>query len=448
MPVPGPTKKKYIITMNISHKIGVNQKNILLHILGVTKMWSRMYLCILFILILLFVFSANIFAEIGSNEHIDYSEIEAQERLQIISELTYRLDTKFTCVQSLNWDDGGTGADLDGYFYIPVVGQSEYIIGGYASGKEKSSNSCVLTVSEPAKNPQGTPILLVSPIDWKQVWKDKGSGAKKDGSMWEAIPPDSNYKCLGSIPQPGYDQKPSLPNYRCVHSSITEKIVTNALIWSDKGSGANKEVTMFTLLNTGSFITVGARISEIEAYDLKANAIGTPEPELVEEKLAIRMEKNQQVLKAQTKENLEQIKLVEDEPKSQVEEKEHVEATPVATKDETLSSSPSSPSVSKNQKSESSHFINLARRVTGWLGNDSSGSATTSSSSSTIGIRGLGAEDLRKAHPDTRALQKMDGYVANTSDAAGFAHKAQLVAQNVEYLEPVSMDKHGQTTTK
>ncbi len=438
--------------MNISHKIVVNQKNILLHILGVTKMWSRMSLCILLFLILLFVFTANIFAEIGSNEQIDFSEIEAQERLQIISELTYRLDTKSTCVQTLNWDDGGTGADLDGYFYIPIVGQLEYILGGYASGKEKSSNSCVLTVSEPAKNPHGTPVLLVPPIDWKQVWKDKGSGAKKDGSMWEAIPPDSNYKCLGSIPQPGYDQKPKLPNYRCVHSSLTEKIVTNALIWSDKGSGANKEVTMFTLPNTGSFITVGARISEIEAYDLKANATSTPEPELVEEKLAIRMEKNQQVLKAQTKKNLEQIKLVEDEPKSQVEEKEHAAAiatpTPVATKDETLSSSPSSPSVSKNQKSESSHFTNLARRVTGWLGNDSSGSATTSSSTSTIGIRGLDAEELRAAHPDTKELQKMDGYVANTSDAEKFANEAQLVAQNVEYLEPVSMDKPGQTNTK
>ena len=289
-------------------------------------------------------------------------------------------------------------------------------------------------------------------MDWKQIWKDKGSGAKKDGSMWEAIPPGSNYKCLGSIPQPGYDQKPRLPNYRCVHSSLTENIVTNALIWSDKGSGANKEVTMFKLPNTGTFITVGARVSEIEAYDLKANAVGTPGPELVEEKLAIRMEKNQQVLKAQTKVDLDQEKLAEDEPKSQVEEKKSAEAvatnTPTTSKDETLPSSPTSPSVSKNKKSESSHFTNLARRVTGWLGNDSSRSTTASSSSSTIGIRGLGAEDLRTAHPDTEELQKMDGYVSNTIDAAGFANKAQLVAQNVEYLEAVSSDKPGQATIK
>lgn len=438
--------------MNISHKIEVSRKNIFLHIFGDTKIWPTMFLCVLLFLILLFVFSANIFAEIGSNEQLDYSDIEAQERLKIISELTYRLDTKSTCVQTLTWDDGGTGADLDGYFYIPTVSQSEYMIGGYASREEKSSDSCVLTVSEPANNPQGTPKLLVSPMDWKQIWKDKGSGAKKDGSMWEAIPPDSNYKCLGSIPQSGYDQKPILPNYRCVHSSLTEKIVTNALIWSDKGSGANKEVTMFTLPNTGSFIAVGARISKIEAYDLKADAVGTPEPELVEEKLTIRMEKNQQALKAQTKVDVEQEKLVEDEPESQVEVKKSAESVtiskPIASKDETFPSSPTSPSVSKDQKSESSHFKNLARRVTGWLGNDTSGSTNTSSSTATVGIRGLEAEDLRTAHPDTKELQKMDSYVSSDSDAAGFANKAQLVAQNVEYLETDSMDRPEQTTTK
>ena len=407
----------------------------------------RMSLVLLFSLCIS-VFSA--FAESDSGQ-IDYSEIEAQERLKIIKELTYRLDTKSTCTLNPSWDDGGSGANLDGYFFIPTVGQSEYIIGGYVSQQKNPPNNCVLTVSELIDNPKSTPRLLATPIDWKQIWKDKGSGAKKDGSMWEAIPPDSNYKCLGSIPQSGYD-KPNLPNYRCVHSSLTEKIVTNALIWSDKGSGANEEVTMFTLPNTGSFIAVGARISEIEAYDLKANAVGTPGPELVEEKLAIRMKKNQQALNAQSKADLDQEKLAEDEYKIQVEEKKSAEAvaisTPAASKDETLPSSPTSPSVSENQKSESSHFTNLARRVTGWLGNDSSGSTNTSSSTATIGIRGLGAEDLRTAHPDTEALQKMDGYVSNTSDAAGFANKAQLVAQNVEYLEAVSSDKPGHATIK
>jgi hypothetical protein len=87
------------------------------------------------------VFSVNTFAGDSSNNQIDISQIEAVEREIIIKELTYRLDTKFTCTQTLNWDDSGSGADLDGYFYIPSINQSEYIIGGYATQKEKSSAS-------------------------------------------------------------------------------------------------------------------------------------------------------------------------------------------------------------------------------------------------------------------------------------------------------------------
>jgi len=39
------------------------------------------------------------------------------------------------------------------------------------------------------------------------IWKDKGSGATKDGSMWQAIPPDNNYRCLGNISQLGHGAK-------------------------------------------------------------------------------------------------------------------------------------------------------------------------------------------------------------------------------------------------
>ena len=166
------------------------------------------------------------------------------------------------------------------------------MIGGFGTQSRKTS-LCVITVSEPQNNPENTPTLLVAPIDWKLIWNDKGSGARKDGSMWEAIPPDSNYKCLGSIPQKGY-KKPVLSNYRCVHVSLTEKIVSNSVVWSDKGSNADKKVTMFRLPNTNSFVAVKGRINKIETYDLKANAAVKPNPKLVEEKLAMRMEKVQQ----------------------------------------------------------------------------------------------------------------------------------------------------------
>ncbi len=233
------------------------------------------------------IFTVNTFA-VSNSGQIDYSEIEAQERIQIVEEFTYRLNTKSTCKLNPSWDDAGSGADLDGYFFIPSVGQSEYIIGGFATQNKKSGKNCVVVVSEPSNNPKGTPRLLATPIDWKLIWKDKGSGAKKDGSIWEAVLPDRNYKCLGSIPQIGYE-KPNIPKYRCVHKNLVKKIVTKIIAWSDKGSGADVDATMFRLPNTGSFVTVPVKINIVEAYDLKANASAEPDPQLVKSILSKRM---------------------------------------------------------------------------------------------------------------------------------------------------------------
>jgi Vacuolar protein sorting-associated protein 62/Bacterial SH3 domain len=178
------------------------------------------------------------------------------------------LVTKNTCSLEQKWKDKGSGADLDGYFYIPSTEPTYYMIGGYGTQDKKlSSADCVLAVHESDH--------LVAPKDWELIWKDKGSGAKKDGSMWRAIPPSEEYQCIGSVPQKGYE-KPYIPSYRCVHMSLTEPVITSDLIWSDKGSGAKNKVTMFKLPNTGSFIAAEGRLSQLEAFDLKLNLSLTP----------------------------------------------------------------------------------------------------------------------------------------------------------------------------
>ena len=150
---------------------------------------------------------------------------------------------------------------MDGFFYLPSVETSYFIIGGYGTQSKKlSSADCVLSVKESEK--------LAAPVDWELIWKDKGSGARKDGSMWRAIPPSEEYVCIGTVPQKGYE-KPNLPSYRCVHSSLTERIVSNSLIWNDKGSGAKKKVSIFRLPNSGSFIAVSGRFVQFETEDIK-----------------------------------------------------------------------------------------------------------------------------------------------------------------------------------
>ncbi len=266
------------------------------------------------------MFSANAIAE-GT----DFSSLEAQERAQIISELTFHLDTKQVCSQKLIWSDSGSGADLDGYFFNPTLGNNEYMIGGHASQKQRSKYHCVTVVSLPASTPKGAPPLLVTPVEWKQVWKDSGSGATNDGSFWQAIPPDNNYKCIGSVSQLGHNQKPDLPAYRCVHASLTSKITTSSIVWSDKGTGADKQVTIFGL-PTGSFTAVASRSNNVETYDLKKNAASVPDPKMVEEILAKRLGPIKADIEAKTKAIKEQKAKAGQDAAKKAEQKKLTEA--------------------------------------------------------------------------------------------------------------------------
>ena len=52
----------------------------------------------------------------------------------------------------------------------------------------------------------------------------------------------------------------------------------------------------------------------------------------------------------------------------------------------------------------------------------------------TTGARGLSADDLMTASPDTGELSELDGFASNSGDAAGFAAQAPVQAQQVAYL--------------
>ncbi len=227
--------------------------------------------------------------------------VEETERQKIITELSYRLETKLTCTQKLTWSDKGSGANLDGFFYTPSAETSYYIIGGYASRKgDAKSKKCVISVRQSENNPKGTPELLVSPSDWSLIWTDKGSGADTDGSMWNGVPPGKEYKCLGSVVQKGY-KKPVLSNYRCVHSDLTKIIQNKSIVWTDKGSGADRDVTVFNLPNSKSFFAVGRKVNKVKTYDLNDTASIEPDAAVVEKLLAQRMEEINKIEEAEKK---------------------------------------------------------------------------------------------------------------------------------------------------
>lgn len=72
----------------------------------------------------------------------------------------------------------------------------------------------------------------------------------------------------------------------------------------------------------------------------------------------------------------------------------------------------------------------------------------TTTSTSTIGIRGLGAEDLAQAQPDVQAVSRMEALRQSDNDARQFARRAQLAAVRVEPLpDPSQLPAATSTTT-
>jgi len=113
------------------------------------------------------------------------------------------------------WDDRGTGAKGDRSLWRPVPPPGYVALGhvGYGMGRnEKSlSNSSRLSNSN-FPNFRCVKRELVEQVanpSLKQIWNDRGSGAKKDGSLWNYV--SGNGYCL-SYAVNGYG-RPSGPIY-------------------------------------------------------------------------------------------------------------------------------------------------------------------------------------------------------------------------------------------
>ena len=144
------------------------------------------------------------------------------------------------------WNDKGSGADRDGAFYRPRLPEGFFSIGDYGQSNYNTPRRAVVVVKAINDDPRDP--LLKPPVDYALIWKDTGSGASKDGSFWQPVPPDG-YVCIGSVVQHGYS-KPHRPDYRCLRYDQVERGEIAGLIWNDRGSGADRDVEIFALGGT------------------------------------------------------------------------------------------------------------------------------------------------------------------------------------------------------
>jgi len=165
------------------------------------------------------------------------------------------LYVSYTSNYNFVYNDTGSGSDADVTIWRPSPSDVNYfIVGDYAQGNYGSPAGSSIIVS--AVNDDPDHPLLKEPLRYEQIWNDKGSGGDYDGSIWRPVAPDG-YVALGCVGNQGYDQ-PTITNYRCIRKDMATDAAAGAWIWSDGGSGADNDVSLYQNAGaSGLFVAQG-----------------------------------------------------------------------------------------------------------------------------------------------------------------------------------------------
>ncbi|KAI9169030.1 hypothetical protein LWI28_005780 [Acer negundo] len=133
------------------------------------------------------------------------------------------------------WGTHEGGPDnLGATFYEPSsIPQGFFMLGCYAQPNNRPLFGWVLAGKD---DTDGTTAgSLNKPIDYTLVWSSESLKIKQDGIgyVWLPTPPDG-YKALGHLIT-NSPQKPSLDNFRCVRSDLTDQCQTDTWIWGPAG---------------------------------------------------------------------------------------------------------------------------------------------------------------------------------------------------------------------
>ncbi|CAH0047313.1 unnamed protein product, partial [Clonostachys solani] len=147
-----------------------------------------------------------------------------------------------------SWDDRGSGARRDICVWTPVSRGSLRPLGHYADPNRYSEISGKRASLLIGQNPNTNPSkpAVAQPVDYNQVWTDRGSGGKYNGAFWRPVPPNG-YVALGDVCKSSWD-KPSTSDIWCVRKDLVANGSFSATsVWDDKGSGSKSDVSVWEI---------------------------------------------------------------------------------------------------------------------------------------------------------------------------------------------------------
>lgn len=171
------------------------------------------------------------------------------------------------------WTDKGSGADRDVSIWRAKAPSGYYSVGDIVVG----------SYVQPARGfllkPNDSSIVS-SPTSYLEIWSDKGSGADQNVKLWRPLC-NGGYVPLGEVATNG--ARPKIGDIYCIKSEYT--VLGSrwnwAKVWTDKGSGADRDVQIFEARSTNS------NQQSVRGFGAVASKHGIPRPPFLLRKEAV-----------------------------------------------------------------------------------------------------------------------------------------------------------------
>lgn len=169
----------------------------------------------------------------------------------------YLLATQWTSFNSTPVTDQGSGATASVAFWQPnSLAPNQYYLGMCGQSIHNYNNltpSAVSTYVYALKNDDPTNSMLARPTGFQQLWTCVDNDRSSNLGIYTLIAPPG-YVGIGCIAVPDFNTPPAVNNYpqlMCVRGDLVDFCYTsNQSQWSDQGSGAPLDVTVWASPNT------------------------------------------------------------------------------------------------------------------------------------------------------------------------------------------------------
>lgn len=186
--------------------------------------------------------------------------------------LAAQLYTAFNTSWLINDQQSGATADVS--FWVPtgITTPSTYYLGLMATPNYTVPPNPISTYY--VYSPSGTNALppLVAPSSFHTVWTCSGNDKPSNLGIYNPVAP-SGYVAIGSVAVMNFNHQPSPLDFfglMCVRSDLTVQVTlgANDLIWTDRGSGASGDVSVWRLPYSGVCFAAAGYPTTITATDV------------------------------------------------------------------------------------------------------------------------------------------------------------------------------------